>query len=516
MPSAVSASRRAWSVVLLTIGYACLCAGYLAWVWSHDITDLGGDSAMYVLLGRHFSPFFAPSPVLETMVRGTAYPPLFPFLIGLSGGGLLAGHLLAAASLLGALPCLAGWLRAEGVKLSVSAWTATLFALMPATYFLTLNIWTENTYLLFCLVAILAEQRASAPDDRRSHWWWTAAAAVAAATLTRSAALPLLAAFLLRLLLVRPGRWPVFAALSCAPFAIQAGWSWMHQSGVSNYLAQWSGSYSGHAMDQLWAQLRQESYLAGVSWIRAWLGQDLVRTPALHVLAGIGVVCLLGWLRRLRQLRFDALYTLLYAMLLLAWPFPAEAARLSYVLIPVLLASGVLLFQEARHPPLWHGAIVLLGALSIIALPTLLITAQRFMEPLPENLEPARHLEEYYGDNRPLAMFDAEEFTATLQGLRDIVQVVPATDCIFSTKPSLVALYSERISLAPPPVASPDESFNRLIGTCHYAYLRAATSPSFAEPMYPMRRLGQRARTLYATTDANNFTFTALIAIDPP
>ncbi|MBV8062866.1 MAG: hypothetical protein JOY51_04675, partial [Nevskia sp.] len=95
----------------VVLGYACLCAAYFAWGWSHQITDFGGDSAAYMLQARLLSPFIAPSPVLAEAVRATPFPPLFPLLVGLCGAGFLAGHLVVIVSLLAALLCLAIWLR---------------------------------------------------------------------------------------------------------------------------------------------------------------------------------------------------------------------------------------------------------------------------------------------------------------------------------------------------------------------------------------------------------------------
>ncbi|MBV8063534.1 MAG: hypothetical protein JOY51_08060, partial [Nevskia sp.] len=114
--------------------YAVLCLAYLLWGYADDLTDLGGDSAMYVLMARQLSPFHTASTVLTEAVRSAAYPPLFPLLIGLCGGGMLAGHLLAVACLLAALPVLFLWLRSEGLAAGSGLWLTAVFALMPGTY----------------------------------------------------------------------------------------------------------------------------------------------------------------------------------------------------------------------------------------------------------------------------------------------------------------------------------------------------------------------------------------------
>lgn len=512
-------SNVRWPGALAVCGYICLCLVYFIWAWSDEISDLGGDSAMYMLIARHFSPFYPASLVLSTAVQGTVYPPLFPFLIGLLGGSMLAAHLLVAAALLASLPCLYAWLRREGLEPPASVWTVAIFALMPGTYFLALNIWTENLYLLLSLIAILAENHAGTSGNGRPTLRWIAAAAVAAATLTRAAALPLLAAFVIRLLVTRPRRWPWLVVASTAPFALWSAWGMLHRSGISGYLSQWSASYGHHPLAAMAAQMSLESRLLAFSWLQAWLGQHEA-VPALSLLClvtVVAIICLFGWLRRLTGLHFDAIYVALYALLLLVWPYPGEAGRLGYVLIPVLLVQGVLLlrFIESKlgKHVAHHLPALFLGAFTFAILPTLFLTTRRFSEPLPPGLEAGRRIAEYYQDKRPFALYYAEELTGTLKGLRDVNLVVPNSECIFATKPSLVALYADRISYIPPLSSASGEQFEHDMGKCRYAYLVSGTSTTFRQPMYPLDRLGERAQPLYVITDSDGFKFAILVEI---
>ncbi len=322
--------------MLVMLGYLGLCLAYAVWVWSDEISDLIGDSAMYMLMARTLSPFYPHSDVLALAVHGTMYPPLFPIVIGLLGGSKLAAHLVPAFTLLAAIWCFYSWMRHEGLGRPVSAWLAAIFALMPGTYLLTLNIWTENPYLLLSFIAILALNCADDSAKPRPGLLWIAAVAVAVAALTRAAALPLLAAFIIHLLLRRPRHWLGLVLTRALPFVVWVAWSKLHQTGI---------------------------------------------------------LCLVACLRRLLQLRFDAIYASVYMPLLLVWPFPAEATRLSYALIPVLLvetfsmvrALGTRQALIARMHP-----VSILGALTLAILPALLLTLHRFLEPLPQELAPSR------------------------------------------------------------------------------------------------------------------------------
>lgn len=492
--------RGAWARVAGLAAYALLCLAYLGWCWVDDLTDLGGDSAMYMLMARHLSPFHASSAVLAEAVRASAYPPLFPLLIGLCGGGMLAGHLVALAGLLTALPVLYGWLRSEGLAPAPGLWLTAVFALMPGTYLLALNIWTENPYLSFSLAALLAVSRAASGGRGSARLLWLAAAAVALATLTRAAALPLLAAFALHLVLWRPrhGLWPL--ALAAGPFLLWAGLGRSQQSGFSNYLAQWTQHYGQDAAAGLLRQVAGEFGRLLQAWVQAWTGSAGSGSALRGAALAIGLVCVAGWLRRLAQLRFDALYAALYAALLLSWPFPAEAERLLYVLVPVLLAQGALLLRElaAALGDGKAGALlpVYLGILSISIAPALALTAQRYALPAPGGLELVKHTPEWYGDNRLRAAPAALVMAVNFNTLRQVGAQVPAGACIFSIKPAVVTLYAERASYSPPAAAVDEAGFERGMAQCRYLYPMALVSPSFPEPFYPLGRLGGRGRTL--------------------
>lgn len=483
--------------VLLAAAFAALGIGYLGWVWVDDLTELGGDSAMYMLMAHQLSPFHQASAVFAQAVQGSAYPPLFPLLIALGGGGMLAGHLVVALSLLGALLLLHRWLRDEGFGRFQAAALTGAFALMPGTYLLSLSIWSENPCLLLSLAAIAAVHRA---ERRPDQTWlpWLAAAAVALATLTRVAALPLLGAFALHLLLRRPKRWPPLLAAAALPFVAWAVLSHTHQSGFSQYLAQFSDAYGG--ISAIAGRTAMEALRLNDAWQQAWIGKT-VSGGALHGPVGVlGLLCLAGCLWRLRRLRFDAVYVVLYAALLLAWPYPAEAERLGYAVVPVLLVQGLMLIRaissllcDRRQLLGWAW----LAATTLLLLPALLTSWQFYRQPVPDGLGLLKHTQEWYGDDRLKAVPAALVTVINLGELRMVGDAVPEGDCIFAIKPSVVTLYSERGSRTPPTTLD-ENTFERELLRCRYAYPMALVSPSYPDPYYPLRRIIGHGRVLSA------------------
>jgi hypothetical protein len=480
--------------------FACLGAAYVVWAWSDQVTDFGGDSAAYMLMARLLSPFTVGSPALTEAARATPFPPLFPALVGLFGAGFLAGHLIAVSTLLAALVALYRWLRAEGLGPLASSGTALAFALMPGTYFQALNIMSENPYLALSLLCIVVERRAQASGPGRPVLWWVAAGVVAAAPLVRTAALPLMAAFAMRLLIVKPRRWPWMIVASAVPLAAWLAWGAFHRTGVAVYASQAAPMYAHAPVAALLAQLAAESWMLLGGWIEAWLSEGRARV-LIDLVFLLGVVCLLGGARRLAALKFDAIYVALYLAVLLVWPFPDAAQRLSYVIVPVLLAQGVLLIHSSgwtRHRP---GSVVVpalcTSVPAIVLLPTLLLTIARFAAPVPAGMEVARHSQYWYRtlDTRT-GVPTAEFLAAILDDLPKLNRLVPAGECIFSIKPTLVALYSGHMSYAPPEGSTSAAQFSRDIGRCRYAYVLAISSPAFPEPLYPLHRLQQPVRVV--------------------
>ncbi len=488
-----------WRALAL-VAYAILCLAYVAWGWADELTDLGGDSAMYMLMARHLSPFHPASTVIADAVRTSAYPPLFPLLIAWCGGSILAGHLVAIACLLATLPLLYVWLRSEGLNPPVGFCLTAVFALMPGTYLLALHVWTENPYLLFSIAALLTLRHAESASPGRPRTIWLAAAAVALATLTRAAALPLLAAFAAYLLLRRPQRWPWLVVAATAPFVLWSLAGRSQQAGFSNYLGQFTGRYAEDAAGTLWHQIVGESRRLLEAWAQGWTGLANLSTPLNHVAVLIGLICLAGWLLRLARLRFDALYVAFYLGLLLVWPFPAEAERLEYVLVPVLLAQGALLLHTFGDVRGKAGASRLLaggvGALGLLIIPSLILTMQRYFLPPPRGYELVRHTPEWYGDDRLRATPAALVMAINFRTLRDVGSHVPQGACIFSIKPSVVTLYTERSSYLPPSAPVDDAAFQNGILRCRYLYPMALVSPSFPQPFYPLGRLAGRGTAL--------------------
>ena len=140
-------------------------------------------------------------------------------------------------------------------------------------------------------------------------------------------------------------------------------------------------------------------------------------------------------------------------------------------------------------------------ALALIALPTLALAVVRFVQPLPEPFAEYKHTVYWYRA-APYEAYDTiMSYSRFVESIKEIPGVVPENGCIYSVKPAIVSLYSNRLSIPPPREATSDLEFYESLGmaNCQYFHLAALVSPSYSTPYYPAERLRGSLKVLRAT-----------------
>jgi hypothetical protein len=503
--------------LLVAIGFLLLAAFYATLVWSDQLTELGGDSAAYLLISRYYSPYHAVSAAVVNFKLGMIAPPLFPWFLSIVDGGynLFAAHLVVAFFATASVAALYFWLRQEALPIGICAFIALIFGVMPSTWFQIFNIWTEFPYLFFSLASVAVVARLNTVDSPRT--WYGAAILVACATLIRVASLPLLAAFILFLLYKRPQRFILIGLVATVPFMIWLAYSAHTEIGAISYVDQFSAAYSGNPVERFLQQLQRESKAIVAAWQFGLIGPTFSSVLPKRA-SGLGLICICGWLYRLKSLRFDAIYVALYSVMLLLWPHPEEVTRYSFVIFPFLIADGFLLVYIVASRLFGGQRQMLLvglfgGVWGILMLPTLLFDIGRFFEEAPSQLAFAKHRIEWYSGSREAAINSADFQQRFFRDLREADRIVSANDCIFSIKPPIVTLITDRISLPPPKTNVDEKQFDAGIQKCRYAYVLAFVSPSYGESLYPLGRLGGRAKTLTGLSTGNGEMEGGLIEI---
>ncbi|HYA28848.1 MAG TPA: hypothetical protein VEI95_08530 [Acidobacteriota bacterium] len=475
--------------VYQTAIFFILVAGYSVWSWSDVLGEFGGDNAYYLLMAHYFSPWSEHSPVITYFAVHNQYPPFYPMVLALFGGAdnLLAAHLITTTLLLFAFAVYYAWQRTLGFSTYTAGLIVLLFALLPGTYMQALSVLSENLYLLSSLGCLASVGMFE--SGRRERWLWIATVSVAAAVLTRSAGASLLAAFLLYLVFHRPrGSWR-FILGAILPVVL---WNLLGPHQSPGYLSSLAEKYGP---DPISALLRQFSLEIRMLW-HGWVGNFTTSSVGPWVMAVIGALGLLGTVRRIFFRKLDGIYVGIYICLIIVWPFPAEAQRLLFVIVPVLMAQCLLLLD--RLPPLILSerrvlpCHLILLVLAVVAAPDLLLTVKRFSQPMPDQMAKFRRSIDWYAIDPAEARSNVAFDRSLTDHLKSLSKVVPEGDCIYSIKPSLVGYYAGRVSMIPPRPNFDATAFNTSLRQtgCRYFYLMGFLSPSYPIAYYPLARLG--------------------------
>ncbi|MHB8743641.1 MAG: hypothetical protein ACYC9L_11005 [Sulfuricaulis sp.] len=488
-------TRARLSSFSLAIGFFSLCIVYYYWGWSRILGNFGGDNAYYLLIARHFSPWNSHSNVAAYFATHSQYPPLYPLVLAIFGGdkSLLVAHLVTVTCLLFAFVAAYIWLRTLNVSKLVSSLLILLIALLPETYMQALEVLSENLFLLLtlsCMGAVVAYE-----NDRRSLWLWLAVCCLVAAMLTRSAGVSLLAAFILYLLLYRPPNYLRFAIASVLPMI---AWNIFSTNEGQSYLNSFVEKYKPDSATIFLQSLANEGRVLWYAWTSNIAGSNTAKP-----LTGfLGALCLIGMGHRVYLRKLDGFYAAAYLAMILIWPYPAEAKRFLFVVMPVLLVQAILLLEwlpKMRIATLDIKPIfILFVAVILIVIPDLALTIERFMVPLPAEYADYRRLPGWYAVDPNEARISVTMSKLLTMHLRGLSAIVPENDCIYSIKPSIVGYYSDRIGLNPPMPYFDQAAFNAYLkeNNCHYFYLMGFASPSFPEAYYPLERLHESLKII--------------------
>lgn len=482
-------SSRIQPAVLLPISVFVLAAAvYYCWGVGSLLGDFGGDNATYLLTARHFAGV-GDLRVSAHFASVSQYPPLYPAMLALFGGGtsIPAAHAITITFLLLSIVVFHLWLRALNVHVIDAVVLPTIFLALPGTYMHALSILSENLFILFVLFALVCTTYFE--RSLRTVWLIAAAAGVAGAMLTRSAGIALAAAFFLYLAITRPcRRWYLLLIVVVAPSVI---WSIVHQSVGPSYLESFLSKYGNDPVVALLRQMQAEIVAIFFGWARIFATSAV----GLVVISALGVLALLGALYRARLRKFDGYYVFAYLVLILLWPYPAEAARFVYVIVPILLAQSWMLFVElSRSSRFGHATkmrYAVVAAVAIVSLPDVVLAARRFWTVPPVGLEEYRRQPEWYSMDLEDAKLEAAYAKALSDHMSSIATMVPPGECVFSTKPSLIGLLGSRISYTPPSMDTPDASFDSALAerNCRYVFMIGFASPSYPTPYYPLERM---------------------------
>jgi hypothetical protein len=468
------------------------------------------DSYVYVAAAEQFGRLdAADTGLLRHVFEAYPFPPLFPLLLGLAGGGAdnpawtfgLCALALAAAVLL-----FQRWLCATGAPLPLAVATAFVFALLPVSLHTAMGVLSEPPFMALLLGAalLLASRRPSA-----THWY-VAALLVGLCPLVRTVGVVAVAAFL--------ACWALRRAWRLSPLApLPALFPLLAWRGVKTRMAL-DGYPLTHVLDRdVPAQLAQNLGALAHHGLRS---VDTVgRDASAWLLAAIALVAVAVLVRRALRAEFDALLVLAYLPVLLLWPYPDHAARLLYVVMPFVLAHALLgatalATRYAGPRRAWVGG-VLPALLFVLVLPG--------SGPLLRDLWTQRAGEEALLLRAPASLaagrgaLRASRFEARLDAfMQRHLREVPPDACVASIVPQRVLLYGALRGVDLANVVAAGGSLDAALVDCPYVLMVAALPfPRVRgiDGMYPFRQVSSRMEVIAFERDVRDDPQSPLVAM---
>lgn len=489
--------------------FIAIATAYYIWTWSPILAQLGGDNATYFMSAKIYSPYVTPSLVSVYFDSVSFYPPMYPLLLGLLGGGnsILIAHVITTTFLLTAMLTLYSWMTYLNFEKAHALVLVFIFSIIPGTYFQAMPLHSESLYLLFSLIGIyLVTLKQNTGNDK---FLWIAVIFIACTTLTRSAGITLVLAFIVYLVINNENRKYCLSIIALLPMVL---WGLLNNQDSDSYMDILSNYYTTDFITSLLQQfLNQSGYM-----LNAWHSTYTLGNSGHIILNIFAIISVLSVFLRVYKKKLDGIYVLLYLCMVMSWPYPDELMRLLFPITPILLVQTSFFIKFIDEH--WHssskfpvGNSILGATLLIVLIPNLLLTVSRLNVAVDETIIPPQYKKTYdwYHPNLRQAINKIVFNHGIVSGLKDAKNYVPDDECVYSIKPALVGLYMERISKAPPDSNFDDNEYFKITerDNCHYYYLVNATSPSYKESFYPYQRLDTELdliKTYYFPDNPNN------------
>ncbi len=484
-------ARWIWLLVLLFVGGV-----YAAWTPHEGLGQLGRDGPRYMMMADHYAAYRQPDPVYAAMAIFSHLPPLYPMILAWTGAAddLYRAHLVTNLFLLFGLGAWTWWLLHKGATLEQAALLMLLLATLPGSLLTGLLIQSEYLYLFLSLLALglmAAYRRSTKPE-----MLYAAGLAVGAASLSRTIGVCLLPPLLF---CAKRGTWRSGAIAVMLAVCPAVGWHLVHHSPTS-YGDQLQAMYSAHPWETLLRQIEAE-----LPALRHGFAQNLLDDPSWGPLADLlGLLCLGCTLVRAARLEEDGIYLCAYLAVLVAWPFPEEAMRFLWPILPLLLAQPLLIASGwRRHVPGrgLHPAAV--TSLALLLLPSTLAAleqfADRYWSAPYSGIANARGMVYWYAHDPAYARATAAAENAFIGAVQLITAEVPDKDCVLATRPDVVSYYAHRFSKRPPLNSVPDPDFGQIARSsgCNYVFGTAFKDNIFPVALHPLPRLAPDLRMLF-------------------
>ena len=470
--------------------------------FKHSLHGINSDAAVYVLLADFYSPYRDHGiSFIDHLFEHYPFPPLYPLLLGLLGGGTtepILNYAVGAGLLAASLVLIFVWIRAQGGDLIQASAVPVLIALTPSAMFIAMGVYSEPFYLLLSFAGFIA---VSHPHSR--FRWYAAAALFGLSALARSVGIFAIASFIIYWLLQTRGR--RYRMVPLIALCLPACWSSL------KWLRNWHGSYVGSiiedgpraALENIAEQTPVNLEAIGFHFVRTFdvLGSAYVKA-ALVVLM---VPACVSFIRRLRDAEMDALYVGIYLTVIAFWPYPNHMQRFLLMILPFFITYtlwGTAELQRFSTSKLsarcarW-GAVALFALITMPS--TLFITTQIHQYAGTPHADKTKSPDWYGRDSQAESLAAIDYRDRILAAIETVETHVPEDACVTSTMPEIVQLHARRKSLRPP-LAEPDlDALIEHVSACSYVLMVNTFSfpPSYSY-YYPLTELRAHLKLIHS------------------
>ncbi len=368
--------------------FAGIYAAFLIPFVAHaGLVSFFSDSAHYLLMARYLSPWHEASPAVVAAWPRQDFPPFFPFILAILGAAYdyTLAHVLTALFLLLSIPLIFIFARSMFAANHQALLIVFIFCLSPSAWLNSMGILSEPLYLFLSLATLIFFDKS---DLSRKANLFIFGLLLALLVLTRTIGVAMLAAFIV-ICIVKWRRGsldgpyfviPVFFSLA----VIAASW-WAHNTVVPSVYIDQIGGLLGSETEKIrvsWDLKEQlaafhDNWLGGLLYY--WTDQTL---PAQSIILLAGLFSLLGLCIRVGQGKLNAIYVLLYLLVLFLWPYPEYIGRFIYpILCLLIMYSFYFLYVCTRRMELKRGGVAVSIAMVLVlttVLPTLSYTWHRY------------------------------------------------------------------------------------------------------------------------------------------
>lgn len=464
----------------------------------HNNPGFWSDSFIYLLQADYFSNRnTAYNAVLDQAMAYRNFPPLFPYFLSLLGAGsdsIIFTNIITSILLLPVSLLYINWQVREGIEKKYALFNAIFFLFLPGTLLLSTEVWSENLYLLFVFATFWSFSKS---ENKSNKWLYISALTCGLALITRSVGIALVVALMIAVGRQNKRNMFVVTAIIFLPWLI-----WLFISSGIDYsetylkngfferqknLLSINGEYLNNTIVNIEIQLK------ALWWAFQLQFSHFINSSTAILAMFLIITVIPTLLKRVRYIKLDAFYFILYFGIIFLWNFPDQNVRFIYVIVPLILFySQVSVLSLPRQDSKYIRKIIktFIPSLMIFTiLPSFMLITDKLISP------PGEHVHRIGNERLWLTGVDVEKTHKRLIYREKLIEsaikikaIVPQEECVYSVYNELIMLYGQRRSFVPPLEEITQKKFINELTLCRYIFVIAAPHKKNA-PMYPIDRV---------------------------